>query len=324
MDTAPSTSPLTAPDTSPATTPFAPTDLPPLSSASSPEPLAIEEKSRLMDILLVVSLFLLVGVVGVNVFLFLNRGISPLSLLTRITSPTTESTDEVSPPTEEFMAEPEPTPISGVIQGFSQALYERSYKVTGSGSVTTKSVTDLEDGRQITSSYSILADGATFYLDNGSLVRYDPPKNTDLTKIFGSSTIIRDNVISALNSSKRTYTTYEEHSADGSGEYVTNLVKYLFPPLTLANNTYDHKITSWQSTAPDEWEASWNWSSPSIPNDQPVTVRIMTDPETALITSVSYQFPGEDTWQKLSFKYEAIGDIEPLLQIPANYKMATK
>ena len=51
-----------------------------------------------------------------------------------------------------------------------------------------------------------------------------------------------------------------------------------------------------------------------------VSVKIIINPATNLISTLSMKFEDNQPWQDATFQYEEVSDIESLLVVPSDYK----
>lgn len=203
---------------------------------------------------------------------------------------------------------------------FRTALASVDVKVLSNGTIETKKLTERsaqsngteESAVSLTSSSSLDLNNGVFYVQKGAVVRLD---NTDRQQT--ENTFTKDSKFYIVNTGKKTYTVV--HSSDSVGQFYSGLFPATFPLLSLADDTQQGTVV-WKNTSSNEWVANWKWKSPLDSVDNPVQVKIILDPPTHLVTTLSMKFEDSQPWQDVTFAYEKIDTLDTLLIIPADYK----
>lgn len=232
----------------------------------------------------------------------------------KVTSPTPTplsppSFKDFAKPTEEPLAtQPPPTVAqSNPTDAFFTALSAANYKVTTSGKIEIKK---KEEG--VTQTSSLDLNNGTVYIQKGAVLRIDKadPQQAEIA-------IIKGDKIYNLDPSEKTYIVL--NTTDSLGQYYLGAFETSFPLISLAKET-QKGLVAWQKISNNEWQADWKWKTPLDPQETSVKVKVITDPATNLITTLSMRSTDAQPWQDAIFQYETIGDLENLLTIPSNYK----
>lgn len=158
-----------------------------------------------------------------------------------------------------------------------------------------------------------------YYYEKGALIRVDPAG-----EYSGKSTIIKNGKVYTVDAKMKQFT--ESSIDDQKVSYTLEIMKTasFISPVIQGENPM---ATPWSEIPQDaggnsalSFQASGRKFESYLPYSALVDVKIILDPLTGLLTSVSYQTQGKNHWTTATLEYEEIGDIESLKRFPADYK----
>lgn len=205
-----------------------------------------------------------------------------------------------------------PISISDPLKAFADVFNVSDYKISSSGKVENKENKTDEKGNPYSSSSAMDLNNTIFYTQKGSLVRYD-----SIDPQRPQSFILKGVQVYSLNSGKKTF---DVTSTSGPmGQFIVSMFKTGFPPISLLE---DHVKTPFvfEKIGESLWQTNWKYKNALSPGEEkPVKIKITLDPNTKLITAMSYNFTEGQPWQDLTFAYEKLANIDTYLAPPPDY-----
>jgi hypothetical protein len=249
---------------------------------------------------------LLIGLVIVGFLMF-----SKIGQVEEVPSPTPE---EVILPT----VAPSPTPlVVNPLSTFSATLVASDYKITTLGRIENKvTLKDPTTGKtQVIDSVIDLTNGIV-YTKKGAVVRLDKvdPKKPEVTLLKGDRLFY-------LNPLTKTYTPYL--FTDDVGKYLISTLMNSYPLISLIADSQNNLLSWVKGTNDNEWQTDWQVKSLADQKGTLAKVKIIIDPATNLVTTMSFKYSTDKTWQDAKFAYEVAPNLDSLLVVPTGYKEAT-
>lgn len=210
---------------------------------------------------------------------------------------------------------PPPPVIVDPLGLFADAFGKANYRVGFSGKVsyasnTTSSKTEF--------SMEFYPESFGLYR-SGALVSVSEEKTGNVLMMVSSTLYVVDNKAK----------TYSNIDTANASSVVANLFRTIFTsasPIGALLKIHKDENVAWTKSGENEWHAKLakNFLIFPVPDaSRPIGIKIVLDPQSNLIATLSMRFDDAAPWQDVAITYETIDDIGGLLVFPKGYKETT-
>lgn len=242
-----------------------------------------------------------------NILPFLNPAVQPAPEVPEL--PGSDVTLAPLPTKPITPASSESAKITGPLADFFTALSAGNYKITTTGKFENKVVTG-----ESTESTTLDLNNGIIYVEKGNVVKID---KQDAVK--PQSVILKDSQVVTIDPVKKTYSVVSV--TDEMGQFLVKTMNSSLPLIPLYQDVKAGK-TVFVKNEEGQWIADWKWAGVLGDEEIPVKVKVIADPTTNLIPTLSMQFKEGENWQDGVFVYEKVADLTNILSVPAGYAEA--